>query len=220
VEDARDSLAGFAHGEIKRRILTAELPRGTRLSVEALAHELSVSAAPIKEALKQLEREGLIEIKPRSGTIVRSFSREDVANIYGARKIVEPAAAALVAQKGPAPPALMQGLEQSMVTLHVAISKGVLARDIITDTDSLFHRLIVAAAGNGVLSEIHATLIDRARLLRHYARRQGRSEAAMAEHRRIIAALQRGDAEDATAASFAHLDAAEHSILSAMDAED
>lgn len=219
LDDARDSLAAHAHGEIKRRILTAELERGTRLSVEALARELNVSAAPIKEALKQLEREGLIEIKPRSGTIVRSFRREDVTDVYGARRVIEPAAAALLASKGPAPPDLRQALDQSMRTLDGAIRQGALAREIITDTDSLFHRLIVSAAGNGVLTELHAILIDRARLLRHYARRKGRSEAAMAEHRRIIAALYAGDPEAAAAASHEHLAAAERSILEAMDAD-
>lgn len=215
MDDSRDSLAMQAYGEIKRRILTAELERGTRLRVEALAHQLDVSAAPIKEALKLLEREGLVDIRPRSGTVVRSFSPTDLINVYGARKIVEPAAAAMVAARGPAPAELIEGLEQSMVTLHGALQR-LAPREVITDTDSLFHKLIVTAAGNPVLTELHATLIDRARLVRFYGTRPGRAAEAMAEHRRIIDALKSGDAEDVRIASSVHLEGAERAILETM----
>ncbi|MGV3652298.1 MAG: GntR family transcriptional regulator [Devosia sp.] len=219
MDDSRDSLAMQAYGEIKRRILTGELERGTRLSVEALAHQFDVSAAPIKEALKLLEREGLVDIRPRSGTVVRSFSPEDLINVYGARKIVEPAAAAMVAAQRPAPDALIAGLEQSMVTLHGALQTFA-PRQVITDTDSLFHRLIVEAAGNPVLTELHAMLIDRARLVRFYGTRPGRSAEAMEEHRRIIEALKTGDAVAARAASTIHLEGAERAILETMQSGD
>ena len=71
----RESLTDQVREELKRRIMSAELSRGSRVDVEGLAAELSVSPSPVKDALRQLAREGLVEIKPRSGTHIRTFDR-------------------------------------------------------------------------------------------------------------------------------------------------
>ena len=215
-----DSLAEQVHDEIKRRILTSELALGDRLHVELLASELNVSSSPVKEALKQLEREGLVEIKPRSGTVVRRFTRQEVVDVYGARRIIEPAAAAIVVQQGAASPDLIAALEQTMEALADASSGASFTRPLdVTDTDSTFHRLIVEAIGNAVLTEMHSTLIDRARLVRNYASRGPRAVETLGEHRRIVDALKRGDQKEAAKASARHLEEAEIFILRSMSAE-
>lgn len=216
----RDTLAEQVHSELKRRILSSELALGERLNVDTLASELSVSSSPVKEALKHLEREGLVEIRPRSGTVVRRFSRQDVLDVYGTRRIIEPAAAAITVQQGPASPDLIAALERTMDALVDASNGPSFTRPSdVTDTDGAFHRLIVKAAGNAILAEIHSTLIDRARLVRNYASRGPRAVETLDEHRRIVEALRRGDKQEAAHASAEHLDEAELFILRSMSVD-
>ena len=214
------SLADQIHLEIKRRILTGELAQGERLHVELLARELRVSQSPVKEALKQLEIEGLIDIRPRSSTVVRSFSRREVRELYATRVVIEPAAAALVVREGPASAALLEALEANMEEMRQSTSGRDFVRPLaVTDTDSAFHRLIVRATGNRVLTRMHETLIDQAQLVRNYASRGPRAVETLSEHQRIIDALRAGDAAAACTVSINHLHAAEAVILETMETD-
>jgi DNA-binding GntR family transcriptional regulator len=213
----RDSLAEQIRVDLRMRILSGQYALGQRINVEMIANELDVSPSPVKEALKQLEREGLVEIKPRSGTAVRRFTHQELTDIYGARRIVEPAAAGIVVSLGAVTPELVLGLERTMDDMSDASSGHQFLRPLeVTEADSAFHRLIVAAAGNEILTAMHSTLIDRAHLVRNYASRGPRARETLAEHRRIIEALKSGDEQEAIDASFEHLKAAETDILRSM----
>lgn len=213
----RDTLAEQVRVEIRRRIFSSELALGERLSVDMLAAELNVSASPVKEALKQLQREGLVVIKPRSGTIVRQFTQQDVLDLYEARRVIEPAAAASVVRHGRASAQLILMLEQTIDSLAYAAKGLSFDRPAdVTDTDSHFHRLIVEATNNPVLAELHSILIDRARLVRNYASRGPRAVETLSEHRRIVDALKRGDEAEAAAASADHLAGAERFVLRSL----
>jgi len=212
-----DTLSQRVHAELRRRILCAELARGKRVNVEQLAEELQVSPSPVKDALRQLARDGLVEIRPRSGTVVRDFDAGDVADIYRCRLLIEPPAAAMVAAAGPATAELVAALEATIKSLVDATEGEHFVRPLeVSDADGAFHSLIVQATGNRILADLHETLIARALVVRSYASGGPRAVETIAEHRAILAALAAGDAEAAAAASRQHIEQAEDFILRSM----
>lgn len=215
----RKTLADQVREVLKRRILMSELHRGDRVDVEKLANELDVSPSPVKDALRQLAIEGLVEIKPRSGTLIRSFDRRDVIDIYGCRRMIEPAAAASVAASG-AGPALAETLNATIDILRNASEGEKFIRPFeVSEADATFHRAIIEAAGNRVLAELHTMLIDRALVVRSYASSGLRALETIDEHLAILGALVRADPDDAATASRRHLDQAEAFVLETMDDE-
>jgi len=96
---AAPSLAGRAYLEIRDKILKGDLPVGVALSRRKLAVELSVSVPPVMEALQRLERDGLIESKPRVGTRVRIPTRKDVEDRSLVREALETQAARLFVER-------------------------------------------------------------------------------------------------------------------------
>src|SRR5262249_59318784 len=78
---------------LRDAIVDGRLQPGERLRTVALAESLNLSRTPVREALVQLEREGLVEIVPRRGAVVRAFANEDLLDLYEVRAVLEAAAA-------------------------------------------------------------------------------------------------------------------------------
>jgi GntR family transcriptional regulator, rspAB operon transcriptional repressor len=106
----RLSLSGRAYVEIRNKILKGDLAVGEALSRRKLASELSISVPPISEALQRLEREGLLESKPRVGTRVRVPTPQDVEDRSLVREALETQAARLFAER--ATPGEKKSLQQ------------------------------------------------------------------------------------------------------------
>src|SRR4051794_41550548 len=87
------------HEELRKAILAGSLPPGARLRAEPLAERLRTSRTPVREALILLAREGLVDIQPRRGAIVRSFDAADLADLYDVRALIEPHAARRAASR-------------------------------------------------------------------------------------------------------------------------
>lgn len=96
------SLATRAYLEIRNQILKGELPVGVALSRRKLATELNISVPPVMEALQRLEREGLVESRPRVGTRVRVPTRQDIEDRSLVREALETQAARLFAERATA----------------------------------------------------------------------------------------------------------------------
>jgi DNA-binding GntR family transcriptional regulator len=94
------SLQSRVAAQIREGIVTGDYAAGTGLSEVTLSSELGVSRTPVREALKQLATEGLVDIVPRVGTFVAAPSRRDVIELYGLKEIFEGFAARLCAQRG------------------------------------------------------------------------------------------------------------------------
>src|SRR3954471_6906326 len=82
-----------ARDELREAILAGSLPPGARLRAEPLAEQLQTSRTPVREALVLLAREGLVDIEPRRGAVVRQFDAADLADLYDVRALIEPYAA-------------------------------------------------------------------------------------------------------------------------------
>ena len=88
---------------LEEAILEGELKPGERLRAEALAQRFGTSRTPIREALLQLEAQGLVEVEPNRGAVVRAFDRDDLRDLYEVRALLEPRAAARAATAHRAP---------------------------------------------------------------------------------------------------------------------
>jgi DNA-binding GntR family transcriptional regulator len=97
----KPSLAAKAYVAIRNKILKGDLPIGMALSRRQLAAELKISVPPVTEALQQLEREGLLESRPRVGTRVRVPTRDDAQDRALVREALESQAARLFAERAP-----------------------------------------------------------------------------------------------------------------------
>ena len=100
-----DSLADRVYSRVRALILSGELSPGESLRQEALAEGLGTSRTPLREALNRLASEGLIELRPHRSAVVAPFTQREIEADYEARRILEPAAARLAAERSSAPTA-------------------------------------------------------------------------------------------------------------------
>ena len=119
------SLATRAYLEIRNQILKGELPVGVALSRRKLATELNISVPPVMEALQHLERDGLVESKPRVGTRVRVPTRQDIEDRSLVREALETQAARLFAERAmPAEKKELRAMGQRVDQLYAACEKS------------------------------------------------------------------------------------------------
>ncbi len=134
------SLAEIAAARLRTKIVSGELPSGSRLAEAAVAQRLGVSRVPVREALVRLEREGLVEFTPTGRARVKELSPRDFEEIFALRLALEPLAAKLATPVLRADPVR---LERNIAATRRARSLGDL-----TSLDLEFHELILAASEN------------------------------------------------------------------------
>ena len=191
---------------ILQRIVAGDYPPGARLVETRIAHELGVSQAPVREALRDLEQLGCIVHEPFRGCSVRAFSAEELLEAFPVRAALEALAARLAAERISEDQLL--GLDDLVETMRAAARRGDAHGQ--SQANASFHATIVRAAGN-------ATLERQWSLLEPYSRtyisvsRPGLDLLALSErHVPILEALRARDPEAAAAAMHRHLmDAAE-----------
>ena len=189
---------------MKERLLDGRFPGGTLLSENALARELGISRTPLRQAFGQLEAEGLVELYPRRGALVIPISPSEAEDVLEARMLIEQHAARRAAGAGPALAASLREL--------VAEQEATLAHDGagFAWTDRAFHRAIVEAGGNRLLTRQYDALRDRHQRIAAaaVASEPARLQRFIAEHREIAAALEAGDADRAAELLGTHLQGA------------
>ena len=183
---------------LEEAILEGELKPGERLRAEALAQRFGTSRTPIREALLQLEGQGLVEVEPNRGAVVRAFDRDDLFDLYGVRALLEPAAAVLAATR-----ATVAQMDELELLCDVAETAPVEQQ---MECNEQFHRIIAEAAGSPRLAVAMRAASGIPRTFRH---RFWQSETQRAEslvcHRRIVAAFRARDPQMAEAAMRMHI---------------
>jgi DNA-binding GntR family transcriptional regulator len=188
---------------VKERLLDGRLPGGTLLSENDLAHRLGVSRTPIRHAFLQLEAEQLLELYPRRGALVVPISPSEAEDVLEARLLLEQHCARRVAAFGlELSPKLRESIAKQERTLAAGTGFAAADRD--------FHRIIVAANGNELLTRQYDALRDRHQRIAAttIARDPTRIARFIAEHRELTGALERGDAEAAATLTATHLQSA------------
>ncbi len=139
---------------LRRRILNNEIPSGARLIEASLAADLGVSRATIREAMRELAVEGLIEITPRRHSVVTRMSAEDAGDVCFARYVLE----AGVARSLPA--RVRQALAEPMLAVLDEMDEAAAEGDLeaVVEADVRFHGLIVRASGRRRACDLWAGL--------------------------------------------------------------
>lgn len=191
--------------KLREDIVAGRFGAGDRLIEKNLEAEYGVSRTVVREALRQLESERLVEIVPNIGPQVRALSYEDVVHLYEVRMALESAACRLAAERGSQ--AHIQEL-RSHFELLVRDASGLSVADL-REEKNRFYDALIAASGNPIIGEMLANVQARISQLRAITlSAPGRTAHMLEELRLIIEAIEEGDAEAATRAAQAHVSAA------------
>jgi DNA-binding GntR family transcriptional regulator len=201
VDSPRGPLKASLADAIRALIADGTLPLGARISDKALAAELGVSRTPVREALLALVAEGLVTIRPQSGSFVFRPDAGEIAALCAFRALLESGAVRLA----PAPVALAATLATLCDQADAALAAGDLAS--CERADTAFHEAIVTASANPDLVGAHRGIAARVRALRHtLPATRLRVAAANAAHRAIATALAAGERERAATLLAAHVE--------------
>ncbi len=210
---SRKSLSESVYDAILENILNGSLAAGTELSEVALAEALHVSRTPVHEAAGRLLKEGLLVLEPPRRLLVARFTRDDVAEIYEMRLLLETAAARQAAARMKAP------LLDSLRAEAAALDRDREALDWSSralDFDQRFHAAIAEASGN---RRLQADIARYRLLARAFCRLTGTPAqllAALHEHQAILASLANKSAAGAARAAAQHVEARFRTVLDTL----
>ena len=211
-EFANDAV-DVAYQAIRRAIIDGAYPAGSRLSEEELSERIGVSRTPIRAALRQLEHRGHVELRPRRGAWVSSWTSEDIAEVYGVRAELESYGARIAADKIGALD--LRHLEEWCLRMEgVEKSRPEGFLDELGELNNDFHASLLRATGNRRLMTSLASIVEIPLILRvyHSYDAEHRHEA-LRHHREILTALSERDGEWAQAAMRIHILSGRHVLL-------
>jgi DNA-binding GntR family transcriptional regulator len=175
---------------IRDAILSGRLAAGTRIDQLAIAEALGVSIIPIRESIRQLEAEGLIEKRPYRGAFVAALSMTELVDIYVTREVLEELAATIAVAR--MTPEVLGNLDGLLREMERATAAG--DRAALFDLNGAFHFTLYTASQNAILCQLIEGLWDRSAVYRRrFTFMPGRADQALAEHREILEACRRGD---------------------------
>ncbi len=199
--------------KLREDILAGVFEPGVRIKIADLSKRYNVSQMPIREALQQLQGEGLLIIQPNKGASVRSVDEHFINNIYDIRGALE----AMLVRRAVA--AITDAELKKIEAIQAEYEAAQQHHDVkkLLDCNQRFHHAINVLAGNPEALEMLERswgLID---FLRHrYDFGAQRLQAIITDHRQLLKALKRRDAEAAEACIRKHCEAAKHDLLQQM----
>lgn len=202
--DANDkySLRGRVFQKLREDILSGKYKEHEELKEVAIGEELGVSRTPVREAFRQLELEGLIQIIPNKGAYVTGITAKDVKDIYMIRSLLEGLCARLATEK--ITREQLEEMEENIYLAEFHAQKGHL--DQMAELDNRFHDILYEACGSKLLEH---TLRDFHRYVLRVRQKtlatNTRGRASNNEHRQIMEAIKAGDAELAEKLANRHM---------------
>jgi DNA-binding GntR family transcriptional regulator len=187
-----------AAGRLREAVISGRLAPGQRLIERELIGMLQVSRTVVREALRQLESEGLVAIVPNRGPVVRELSAGEARDLYTIRGALEGLAARLFVEH--ATEAEVKKLAAALDVVEAAYRSG--DADTILATKNRFYEVLFAGAGSEALSSLLNTVLARiwrwrALGISHPGRSPRRSQESVKDLKAILAAIRRGDADAA-----------------------
>lgn len=181
-----------AVSELKRMIVSSELPAGSSYLETELAEMLGMSRTPVREATLMLEAQGLVEVRPRRGVRILSISPDDMEEIYQILTELECLAAERVAERCD-DPKMLEPLREASRRMEAALEAD--NREAWAKADEDFHSRLLDLSGSERLKSVIANFNDqvrRARALTLYIRPA--PQKSNADHLALIDALEKRDA--------------------------
>lgn len=208
---ARNTGAHVVYAELKRRILSLELKPGERIYEPAMASALQVSRTPLREAIRRLISESLLEQQPTGGVLVPALDEAAISELYEVRAAMESLMARSACMK--ATPADIEALE-GILERNAAM---VAFADDAMQQGMALHAKIAGIAGNSWARRFHNQISSHMERYRHFTNStQERRDQALAQHRTLVAALAGGDPEKAAKVAFDHVMGARDAAVQAM----
>ena len=206
----RHSVRGWVFHKIRDNILEGKYEIGEELKETRIAKELGVSRTPVREAIRQLELEGLVTGIRNRGAVVTGISPQDIDDIYSIRTFIEGLAARWAAQKITAEE--LKELDHIVNLTEFYISRG--ETEELHILDNRFHEVLYEASHSKPLRHILSPF-------HHYVQQSrrislstpGRAEQTMEEHKAILKALKSKDPDLAEAVANQHVKNAAHNLL-------
>jgi DNA-binding GntR family transcriptional regulator len=212
----RKSISQEIYEKLKERILDGDLPPGTHLLENKIAEQAGISRGPIREALRQLEADGLVEVRANIGTFVHILTIGEVTEIYTVRSLLEGYTVTLAAEK-----ATKDGIEKLhriMWAASNAAENGNVKETVKYDFD--LHRQIWEMASQQILYDLLHHLEWRVRLLITLQAPLFEQLAdSIQDHSLIVNAIAEGDGEKAKELIQAHIKQAGDLIIQHLEAQ-
>ncbi len=211
--DAYLPLRDIVFNTLRDAIINGDLEPGERLIEISLAETLGVSRTPVREAIRELENEGLVVMTPRKGAEVAKISHSDLTDVLEVRRVLEALAIELACEK--ITDEELEALEVNLKEFKECIEDGTPAE--LSALDEAFHDIIYHATGNKRLIQILNNL--RKQMYRYrfvYIKGINHKETLHSEHSRIIVALKSHDKSKAASAILDHIDNQKKAILENM----
>jgi DNA-binding GntR family transcriptional regulator len=201
-----------AYLAIREGILAGTFPQGSHITARQLAEETGLSRTPIREAMRQLDAEGLIKLIPNRGAFVASWSETEIEQIYELRVLLESFAAQVSAQR--ISPSQRDYLEQLSVEMGRLVTQSSIDYDAIAEVNDRFHKGLLDACGNPRLRDLLGAITEvplQLSTFRRYSIEQLRRSAA--QHSELVSALNARDSEWARSVMSSHIRHARHVLI-------
>jgi DNA-binding GntR family transcriptional regulator len=203
------SLREKIFNRLREDIINGKYKRGDSLVELKLAEEMGVSRTPVREAIRQLELEGLVSSIPNKGVIVEGISKQDMDDIYAIRESLEGLAARWAIQRIESDS--LKELEDIYELMEFYTEKGDL--DHVGELNSRFHEVIFEATKSAPLKQVLSDFqfyIENIRLAS--LKSPGRAKQSLEEHKAIVDAFKKGDLEQGEKALVQHIRNSRHNI--------
>ncbi|MCI2056447.1 MAG: GntR family transcriptional regulator [Oscillibacter sp.] len=190
-----ESLQNYALEEIRRRIQTGVYPVGSKLAPQKIASELSISPTPVVAALNRLISQGLVEMLPRRGFLVKAFTVEDISNYFDTRTMMECWAVKAAIRNRTRFPKILAEMGEIVDRFD-----GVDPTDLETarELETQFHMRLIRMAGNDQLTRLYEFNWSVGSVFFVFSVSKVLPEnfrISLQEHRTILEALTAGDEE-------------------------
>lgn len=196
------ALAERAYRHIKQMVLDNRVHGGEYLLEEDLVRAVGFSRTPVREALVQLQNEGLIAIVPRRGIRIVPLTVEDIREVHDIMQWLESQAAHALASRADRAPSV-KALRRHVTAMRRALAKGDL--DAWARENDLFHIGLVASAGNTRLVRICENLLEQSHRVRMFTLRLRKPPSRTTDaHTSMLKAIEDGDGERAVAIQVAN----------------
>lgn len=197
--DPKTTLVAQLVDTLEEAILTGTLEAGERINADVFASHYGISRIPVREALRSLEAQGWVVARPRLGYFVRPKSPAEVHDLFETRLVLEPAAAALAAERRSS--AQLEAFEAIIARSRAQMAAGDGAA--LSQSNQEFHQLIAVATQNSVLQSMLEPLGKRVRFYTLAA--NSRRSTSVEEHAALVEAIRRRDAAGAAELARAHI---------------
>ena len=202
ISDPSATLAERAYGIIKQRIFNFELMPGDRFSELELAQQVQVSRTPLRQALQRLQREGFMQVFPKSGWLVTPLDFDQFDELYDFRVLIECFAVRHLCEAEDRP-----GLKELAAIWLIPASEREPDGRRVGQLDESFHSELVKASGNREMFKAHRDLTERIRIIRRLDfTKPRRVEVTYQEHAKILRAITQRRSDEAQRLLRSHIE--------------